>query len=72
MSVLVEQQDETIDTIQTAAAGVEKDTETGYVFWFFDSYHLTSICILGLDTPTKPSSRQLPLVRSDGFASSLY
>jgi len=29
MSVLVEQQDETIDTIQTAAAGVEKDTETG-------------------------------------------
>lgn len=29
MSVLVEQQEETINTIQTAAAGVEQDTETG-------------------------------------------
>jgi len=29
MSVLVEQQDETIDVIQTQAAGVEKDTEAG-------------------------------------------
>lgn len=31
MSVLVEQQDETINTIETQAAGVEKDTEAGYV-----------------------------------------
>jgi syntaxin 1B/2/3 len=29
MSVLVEQQDETINVIQTQAAGVEKDTEAG-------------------------------------------
>jgi hypothetical protein len=31
MSVLVEQQDETIQAIETAAGGVEKDTEAGYV-----------------------------------------
>jgi syntaxin 1B/2/3 len=29
MSVLVEQQDETINVIQSQAAGVEKDTEAG-------------------------------------------
>ena len=29
MSILVEQQDETIDVIQDTAANVEKDTETG-------------------------------------------
>lgn len=29
MSVLVEQQEETINVIETAAAGVEKDTEVG-------------------------------------------
>lgn len=31
MSVLVEQQDETINNIETQAATVEKDTEAGYV-----------------------------------------
>jgi syntaxin 1B/2/3 len=31
MSILVEQQDETIDAIQTAAVTVEKDTEVGCV-----------------------------------------
>lgn len=31
MSILVEQQDETIEAIQTAAMSVEKDTEVGYV-----------------------------------------
>jgi syntaxin 1B/2/3 len=31
MSILVEQQDETIDVIQTAALSVEKDTEVGWV-----------------------------------------
>jgi len=31
MSILVEQQDETIDTIQTSAMNVEKDTEVGWV-----------------------------------------
>lgn len=31
MSVLVEQQDETINVIETQAAGVEKDTEAGLV-----------------------------------------
>ena len=31
MSVLVEQQDETINVIETTAAQVEKDTEVGYV-----------------------------------------
>jgi len=30
MSVLVEQQDETINVIETTAGAVEKDTETGY------------------------------------------
>lgn len=30
MSVLVEQQDETINVIETQAAAVEKDTEQGY------------------------------------------
>jgi hypothetical protein len=29
MSILVEQQDETIETIQAAAMNVEKDTEVG-------------------------------------------
>lgn len=33
MSILVEQQDETIDTIQAAALNVEKDTEVGYVLF---------------------------------------
>lgn len=31
MSVLVEQQDETINVIQSQAGAVEKDTEAGYV-----------------------------------------
>lgn len=31
MSVLVEQQDETINVIETTAATVEKDVEVGYV-----------------------------------------
>ena len=31
MSLVVEQQDETINVIETQAAGVEKDTEVGYV-----------------------------------------
>jgi syntaxin 1B/2/3 len=31
MSVLVEQQDETINVIETTAGAVEKDTEAGYV-----------------------------------------
>ena len=31
MSILVEQQDETITNIETVAATVEKDTEAGYV-----------------------------------------
>lgn len=31
MSVLVEQQDEQINVIETAAAAVEKDTEAGLV-----------------------------------------
>jgi syntaxin 1B/2/3 len=35
MSVLVEQQDETINVIETQAAGVEKDTEAGYVHLSF-------------------------------------
>ena len=30
MSILVEQQDETINVIQDTAANVEKDVETGY------------------------------------------
>lgn len=33
MSVLVEQQDETINVIETTAAQVEKDTEVGYVIF---------------------------------------
>lgn len=32
MSLVVEQQDEVINIIETQAAGVEKDTEVGYVF----------------------------------------
>jgi len=32
MSILVEQQDETINVIETQAAAVEKDMEVGYVF----------------------------------------
>ena len=32
MSVVVEKQQETINTIVTVAAGVEKDTEAGCVF----------------------------------------
>jgi len=31
MSILVEQQDETINVIETQAAAVEKDMEVGYV-----------------------------------------
>ena len=31
MSILVEQQDEQINVIETTAAAVEKDTEIGYV-----------------------------------------
>lgn len=34
MSVLVEQQDETINTIETQAQNVEKDTEAGYGSFF--------------------------------------
>ena len=31
MSILVEQQDDTINVIETTAASVEKDAEAGYV-----------------------------------------
>jgi hypothetical protein len=34
MSVLVEQQDETINVIETTATAVEKDTEAGYVHFY--------------------------------------
>lgn len=35
MSILMDQQDETIDTIDTVAGNVAKDTETGYECWQF-------------------------------------
>jgi hypothetical protein len=41
MSLVVEQQDEVINVIETQAAGVEKDTEAGYVI------HLIS-CLCGV------------------------
>lgn len=45
MSVLVEQQDETINVIETTAAAVEKDTEVGYVDFFLHlELPLTIIC----------------------------
>lgn len=46
MSVLVEQQDETVDTIQTAAVNVEKDTETGYECGPFMFLHVPELPIL--------------------------
>lgn len=40
MSILVEQQDEQINVIETQAAGVEVDTEVGYVgFDLLDRTH---------------------------------
>jgi t-SNARE complex subunit (syntaxin) len=42
MSVLVEQQDETITAIETQADTVQKDMETGYVFSFARKHNLTS------------------------------
>lgn len=45
MSILVEQQDETIDAIQTAAMSVEKDTEVGYAH---DSFSRSSFLMMPL------------------------
>jgi syntaxin 1B/2/3 len=41
MSVLVEQQDETINTIEATAGVIEKDTEAGYAT--FPILHSTNI-----------------------------
>lgn len=55
MSVLVEQQDETINVIETQAAGVEKDKEVGYVFSMsLMRFQLKWLCTLVLDTQKRP------------------
>lgn len=58
MSVLVEQQDETIQAIETAAAGVEKDTEAGYVIRLLHVYHHSQlVCSLGYTEKAVVSAR---------------
>ena len=69
MSVLVEQQEETINVIETTAAAVEKDTEAGYVDFgsgactSFDQFLPVS------DIPRRPLYLLVPPARRDGFAS---
>lgn len=52
MSVLVEQQDEQINVIETTAAAVEKDTEAGLVTLLICS------CLLYLSTSQSPIHRK--------------
>lgn len=70
MSVLVEQQDETINVIETTAAAVEKDTEVGCVCRAVASpgIVLTDHPPLDWDTPRKRSIRLALRAGSDGFA----
>ena len=71
MSVLVEQQDETINVIETQAAGVEKDTEVGLVHRHSVAT-LSDFCLaLACNTPIKPWYLLEPRARSDGSVSSL-
>jgi hypothetical protein len=69
MSVLVEQQDETINVIETTAAAVEKDTEAGYVY-FHSSRTCADNYLPVSDTLRRPSHLLALHARSDGFASS--
>lgn len=73
MSILVEQQNETIDVIQTAAMSVEKDTEVGCVAFRVISCH--SLAFLkrnpGYNTQTRQSLRLGLRAGNDGFVSSL-
>lgn len=71
MSVLVEQQDETINTIETQAAAVEKDTEAGYdsSSWFG---YIPLTGILVLVTLRKLLYPHALLARSGGSVSSLF
>jgi hypothetical protein len=72
MSVLVEQQDDTINVIETQAHGVEKDTEAGYVSLIISASRVSSPALTVLGTPKKLLNRPGPLARSDGFASSSF
>ena len=68
MSVLVEQQDETINVIETTAATVEKDTEVGQVFAFVVKRFLLTVVTV-FNTQTRLWIRHAPRARSDGYAS---
>jgi hypothetical protein len=68
MSVLVEQQDETIQVIETQAQSVEKDTEVGYVGQLL-SHHLLTACIV-FNIPRRLWSLRVRRAKSDGSASS--
>jgi uncharacterized NAD(P)/FAD-binding protein YdhS len=73
MSVLVEQQDETINGIEIGAAGVEKDTEVGYVSTCWNpSVQSTHFYFIVLATLTELSYQPALLAKSDGFVSSSF
>jgi hypothetical protein len=73
MSILVEQQDETINTIEQQAFNVQKDTEAGYVvtICLTRGWLLSVIMVPGCNTRRRQSTRPGRLGKSDGFASSL-
>ena len=71
MSVLVEQQDETIKAVENQAEAVVNDTEAGYVV-FCCVGKQTDFGHLVWDIPIKPLCQHELLARSVGFASSLF
>lgn len=68
MSILVEQQEETINAIETTAAAVEKDTEAGYARSLLVG-NKTNMILLVSTTPARLWTRRVLLGKSDGYAS---
>jgi hypothetical protein len=68
MSVLVAQQDETIDTIEQHAMETHKDMEAGYA-WYFMFKFQELIRFVGCNTPRPQSYRPVGQGKSDGSAS---
>lgn len=72
MSIMVEQQSDVIDNIETAAASVEKDMETGYAIHPSLCSTVSNVYALELATRTKPLSLLVAQEKSGGSASSLH
>lgn len=72
MSIMVEQQSDMIDNIETTAGTVEKDMEAGYAMHPSQLFTISNVYAPGLATRIRPLSLLVPQGKSGGSASSLH